>query len=105
MVIKFVNGKIKIVSEYCEEPKTYGSIKVHQKESKAEVQPAPKRERKTREERNRLYYEKHKEDYYSYPYECECGTIITKVHLNRHRESVKHHTLLEIKNMTENQPQ
>lgn len=101
MPIKFVNGKIKIVSDYCEEPKTYAPTKVHQKEA----QSAPKREKKTREERNRLYYEKHKDDYYSYPYECECGTIITKVHLNRHRESVKHHTLLEIKNMTENQSQ
>lgn len=102
MVIKFVNGKIKVIPDYDEMPTTYASIKVHQKEVQQEVQP-PKRERKskTKEERNKEYYDKHKLDYYSFPYECECGTIITKVHLNRHRESAKHHMLLELKNINE----
>lgn len=95
MTIKFINGKIKIIHEIEEKPKTHASSR---------VQPV-KQERISREERNRLYYEKHKEDYYSYPFECECGAIITKVHLNRHRESAKHHNLLEIKNMTESQYQ
>lgn len=88
MVIKFINGKIKVIHQ--ELPNSHAHY---------EVQTNKKRENKTREEKNKLYYEKHKEDYYALPYECECGCIVTKSHLNRHRETAKHKILMDNKSI------
>lgn len=101
MTIKFINGKIKIIHEIDESHKIYASSRVQPDKPDLNGDSRGCLRRMTREERNRLYYQKHKDDYYSYPFECECGAVVTKVHLNRHRESAKHHKL--ILNMTENQ--
>jgi hypothetical protein len=95
MTIKFINGKIKIIHEI-DESHTNGLCQLPSGKTHASLRVQPvKQERISREERNRLYYQKHKDDYYSYPFECECGTVVTKVHLNRHRESAKHHKLIQ----------
>lgn len=54
--------------------------------------------KKTRHERNKEYYGNHKLSYYSLPEQCECGCFITKVHLNRHRQTIKHLTLMSLYN-------
>jgi hypothetical protein len=87
MVVRFSRGKI-VITQNEEEPKIYACNEAHHS----------KKVRLTREQRNRLYYLKHREDYYGFQYECECGNFITKSHLNRHRESIKHHKNLDAKN-------
>lgn len=45
---------------------------------------------------NRIYYLHHKDEIYSKPVLCECGAVVSKSHLSRHRGTMKHQVCLEI---------
>lgn len=89
MVIKFMNGKIKIIDNLeMSEPNSHASERV-QTTSK-ERMPV-----KSKSEVNKVYYDNHKDSYYSCQVECECGCLVTKVHMNRHKQTQKHKILID----------
>ena len=47
--------------------------------------------RKTKEEYNKKYYEKHREKILNCgKINCSCGSIVAKYHLSRHNKTAKH---------------